>query len=241
MFSWPQGQRAAVSITFDDARVSQVERGLPILDTQGVKATFYASLGRMEQQLEAWRAALARGHEIGNHTATHPCSGNHLFSRQNALEEISLQQMAEELDLANAEIERLTGVAPTTFAYPCGNTFVGRGVELKSYVPLVAERFTVGRAAYNEVPNDPAFCDLAHATGIDADDAPFERLQKMVDAAVDAGSWLILYGHNVGAGGRQTVRADALEELCGYLMGRADEVWTDTVAAVGDWIRSSRS
>ena len=38
---WLEGKTAALSLTFDDARLSQVDQGLPLLDAYGVKATFY--------------------------------------------------------------------------------------------------------------------------------------------------------------------------------------------------------
>ena len=38
-FPWPDGARAAVSLTFDDARPSQVDVGLPVFDRHGVKVT----------------------------------------------------------------------------------------------------------------------------------------------------------------------------------------------------------
>jgi hypothetical protein len=31
-FRWPDGKRAAISLTFDDARFSQISQGMPILD-----------------------------------------------------------------------------------------------------------------------------------------------------------------------------------------------------------------
>ena len=37
---WLEGKTAALSLTFDDARLSQVDQGLPLLDAYGVKATF---------------------------------------------------------------------------------------------------------------------------------------------------------------------------------------------------------
>jgi peptidoglycan/xylan/chitin deacetylase (PgdA/CDA1 family) len=40
-FSWPEGKRAAVSLSFDDARLSQIDTGLALFRRLGVKATFY--------------------------------------------------------------------------------------------------------------------------------------------------------------------------------------------------------
>jgi peptidoglycan/xylan/chitin deacetylase (PgdA/CDA1 family) len=172
-FHWPEGRQAAVSLSFDDARLSQVDLGLGVLDACGVKATFYVSIGNLRQRLDGWRAAAAAGHEIGNHTLTHPCSGNFPFARGKALEDYTLDGMEAELLGANDEIRRLLGVVPRTFAYPCGQTYVGRGPGVQSYVPLVARHFLVGRAAFNETHNDPGFCDLAQAFSLDGDGKSF--------------------------------------------------------------------
>ena len=239
-FPWPNGRRAAVSLTFDDARLSQVDRGLGILDAHGAKATFYVSPGNMPLRLGGWRKAVANGHEIGNHTLSHPCSGNFLFARHNALEDYTLERIETEILNANAEVDRLLGVVPRTFAYPCGHSFVGRGESVRSYVPLVARHFAVGRGAFSETHNDPAFCDLAQVTGLDGDGKSFEQLKAMVDRAVADGGWLVLFGHEVGDGGNQTTRADALDALCRYCLDPASGIWLDTVAAVGTHVKETR-
>src|SRR6476661_3453606 len=97
-FQWPDGKRIALSVTFDDARLSQADVGLPILNEYGAKGTFFVSFPNLEQRLDIWRAAEKHGHEIANHTVTHPCSGNFAFSRCNPLEEYSLARMEQELD-----------------------------------------------------------------------------------------------------------------------------------------------
>jgi len=239
-FAWPDGERAALSLTFDDARQSQLDRGLPILDAHGVRATFYVTPENMRPRLDDWRAAVTRGHEIGNHTLTHPCSGNFPWSRHKALEECTLEQMEEELLGANRVIEELLGVTPTTFAYPCGETFVGRGEGVKSYVPLVARSFLVGRGVYDTRHNDPAFCDLAQVTCCTADGATFEELKELIDSSAEQGGWLILCSHEVGDEGRQTTRADTLEALCRYARDAASGIWVDTVATVGSYIQQRR-
>src|SRR4051812_28311736 len=95
-FSWPQGKKAALSLTFDDARLSQADFGFDILDAHGVKATFYVLFDGLENRLDAWKAAVANGHEIGNHTVTHPCGCNFLFSKHNPIEDYTLERMQEE-------------------------------------------------------------------------------------------------------------------------------------------------
>jgi peptidoglycan/xylan/chitin deacetylase (PgdA/CDA1 family) len=240
-FRWPAGKRAALSLTFDDARLSQIDTGLALLDKYGIKATFYVSLDNLEKRLEGWKRAVASGHEIGNHSRTHPCTGNYEFSLKNALEDYTLPMMEKELDGASADIQRLLGVTPLTFAYPCGQKFVGRGREVKSYVPLVAERFIVGRGYLDEAANDPVFCDLAQAAGRGFDDLNYEQVKKLIVQARQQGRWLILVGHEIGAPAFQTTHAAALEALCQYARDPANGLWVDSVAAIGKYIREQRS
>ena len=137
-------------------------------------------------------------------------------------------------------IRATLGVKPVSFAYPCGQTFVGRGEQLQSYIPLVAKRFAVGRGFNQESDNDPAYCDLAHVAGIDFDGKPFDVLKGLIDSACSEGSWLVLAGHDVLRGGRQAVDAGVLDELCRYCLDPATGVWIDTIAAVGAYVRRVR-
>src|SRR5277367_847446 len=97
-FRWPNGRRAAVSLSWDDARPSAVETGVPILDRHGVKATFYVLPRNMTRQLKKWRAAAANGHELGNHTLNHPCMGNFISwqTPETMLENYTLKRMERE-------------------------------------------------------------------------------------------------------------------------------------------------
>lgn len=240
-FSWPDGKRVAVSLSFDDARPSQVDVGVPLLDEYGVRATFYVSPSRVPERLDAWKAAVAAGHEIGNHSMQHACTGNFAWSRQKALEDYTLKQMAEELDQASAEIGQLLGVHAMTFAYPCGQKFVGRGQRVRSYVPLVAERFAAGRGWRDETANDPAFCDPAQLLAVELDGLTFEQLKTLVEAAAERGAWLVLAGHEIGQKGRQTTRADTLRAFCEYAADAENGLWVDTVANVARYVAEHRA
>ncbi len=241
-FSWPAGKRAAISLTFDDARFSQIDRGLPILDEYGTKATFYVSLRPLEERLDAWKKAAANGHEIGNHTMTHPCSGNFPFARERALENYTLDKMRYELQESNNIIERLLGVRPVSFAYPCGQKFVGRGQGLKSYIPLVAEEFLAGRGWMDEWSNDPAFCDMAQLMGVELDGKDFEQVKQLLDRTTANGGWLVFCGHEIGEGGHhQTTLSSTLKAICEYAQDPANGLWLDTVEEVAGYILKQRT
>jgi peptidoglycan-N-acetylglucosamine deacetylase len=239
-FVWPEGKRAALSLTFDDARASQIDVGMPILNEHGVQATFYISLSAAQTRSQAWKEAIAQGHEIGNHSLRHPCTGNFPWARDKALEDYSLDQMKQELKAANAAIHALLGMQAVTFAYPCGQTFVGRGRSLSSYVPLVAELFLAGRGWLGEAPNDPAFCDRAQLLGMELDGLSFTEAKTLIESARDNGSWLVLAGHEIGEGGRQTTRADTLRAICAYASDPSNGLWIDTVETIARYVQQTR-
>jgi len=239
-FIWPDGKKMALSLTFDDARLSQVDTGIPLLDKYGVKATFYVSPGSMIKRSDKWRMAVIKGHEIGNHSLLHPCSGNFTWSRDKALEDYTLHMMITELDSASRLIKEILGVHPVSFAYPCGQTFIGRGINVQSYVPLIAFLFESGRGWLNEAPNDPAFCDLSQLNGTELDGKSFEQVLKLIETAKANGYWLILAGHEMNEEGFQTSQLKTIESICKYATDPANGIWIDSVHNIASFIKQKR-
>lgn len=239
-FPWPDGAQAAVSLSFDDARPSQVDVGLAVLDRHGVKATFFLVPSTAEKRLEGWKKAAASGHEIGNHSLEHPCTGNFAWSRPRALEDYTLEKMRRQLVGANERLHEMLGVSPRTFAYPCGQSFVGRGPQTRSYVPLVAELFVAGRGWLDEAANDPAFCDLAQVLGREMDGKDFDQVKAMLDEARKERGWLVLAGHEIGPGGAQTTRVAMLERLLPYLRDSRNGFWLAPVGTVAAYVEEQR-
>jgi len=237
---WPGSARMALSLSFDDGRESQVTQGLPVFARHGVRVTLYVVPAAVERRLDGWKQAAAAGHEIGNHSLTHSCSGNFPFSRQKALEEQSIARMREELVEANRRITALLGVTPRSFAYPCGQTFVGRGRQTQSYVPVVAELFVSGRGWLDEAANDPSYVDLAQTMGVEMDGKDFEQIRPLLDDARKTGAWLVLAGHDIGTGGRQTTRVAMLDALFAYAKDPANGIWLATVGEAADVVARRR-
>jgi peptidoglycan/xylan/chitin deacetylase (PgdA/CDA1 family) len=238
-FSWPNGNELAISISLDDGRLSQAEVGFPILQEHGARATFYVVPSAVQKNIDAWRAVHAAGHEIANHSVTHPCSVNFTFAREKAIEAYTLERYEqEELIACNKQVHDLFGIVPQTYAYPCGQTFIGRGAGTQSVVPLVARHFVAGRVFKSESHVTPELCDLAQLPGRDFDMTPFDTIRQWIDHARQERAWLVLASHEVGAGGKpQTVGTDVLHALCQYAMDPANKVWLDTVAAVAVHVR----
>ena len=239
-FQWPEGKEMALSLTFDDARLSQIDKGLPILERYGVKATFYVSPEWMVQRVDGWKEAVINNHDIGNHSLVHPCTGNFSWSQHKALEDYTLGQMSHELDSANHFIEEILGITPASFGYPCGQTFVGRGQQTSSYVPLVSAMFETGRTWLDEGPNDPVYCDLAQLTGMKLDGKRFDQILDLIESARKQGSWLVLAGHETDTGGYQTSLLSTIDSICRYASDPDNGIWIDHVANVGRYVCGQR-
>ena len=242
---WPDGNTMAISLTWDDARDSQVLVGTPILDKYEVKATFYVIPSSVERELEGWKSAVLNGHEIGNHSLLHPCTESYLWSRDNAIEDYSLKRMRKELIKANVEIEKLLGVTPTEFAYPCGQTYLGRGKKTKSYVPVVRKLFSTGRAFDDISSNDlkDPDLDLARLSCVIMDDKDFKSIKSQIEHAREQGKWLILGGHEIGHIDIKTdylTNIEMLEELLDYIKNPANKIWTAPVGEIASYIKANK-
>ena len=103
-------EEKVLSISFDAAwGCANTEGILDILDRYDVKTTFFLVGFWAEKYPELVAELVARGHEIGNHTATHP----HMNS-------ISVEQMRKETVEYDDKIEELTGKRCKVFRAPFG-------------------------------------------------------------------------------------------------------------------------
>ena len=91
-----------------------------------------------------------------------------------------MEKMQIELKECNRMVKELLNVECKVFAYPCGQKFVGKGVETKSYVPLIASLFTSGRGWMDEAPNDPAYLNRDQLTCIELHERTLLRIVSMM-------------------------------------------------------------
>lgn len=83
---------------------------LDILDQYNVKTTFFLVGGWVDKYPDMVREIAARGHEIGNHSNTHP-----------HMSQLSESAICDELRIMSDKVEKLTGVCPTLFRPPYGD------------------------------------------------------------------------------------------------------------------------
>lgn len=240
VFGWPQGKKMALSISFDDSRTIQLTSAIPLLNQYNIKATFFLTVNQnMKDNVEAWKIVSKEGHEIGNHTINHPCSAKFSGPRKDgkSLETMSLKDIEEDILNANKEIERLVGVKPEVFAYPCGQTYVGEGTNTKSYVPIVAKHFLVGRGFMDEAPVNPLFPNMSQLNGINlGDDMSFEQVLPLIQAAKKNGSWLVFVCHDVGKEGHLNIPIATLRRLFEYVNNPENEIWVAPIGSIAHYV-----
>lgn len=99
-----------VAITFDDGPHPQnTPRLLDILKERGIKATFYLVGQNVAEYPEIVARMVAEGHEVGNHSWSHP-----FFTK------MSESAVRSQLQRTHDAIVQASGVAPTTLRPPYG-------------------------------------------------------------------------------------------------------------------------
>ncbi|NHV99062.1 MAG: polysaccharide deacetylase family protein [Thaumarchaeota archaeon] len=241
-FNWPSRFKGAVSLTFDDGLPSQLRLGVPLLERFGFKATFYINPGDgYENALKAWRDVADRGHEIGNHSVTHPCSCNFPGDPGcRGLENMTLEDIRLDIVKAHERIRSLIPNGSRTFAYPCYQTSVGRGLNKRSYVPIVAEIFLAARA-YGErgYSNSPLACDLHELWSWPADRMRCEEMIGLTVKTVHEGRWAIFTFHGIDEG-HLPVAYEDLSGFLRFLYERRDEIWVAPVMDVAEHVVGER-
>jgi peptidoglycan-N-acetylglucosamine deacetylase len=251
---WPQGCLGAVSLTFDDGSQSQLEIALPILQTYGLLGTFFVNPfgDRWRKELAPWREIALAGHEVGNHTVTHPCPRNHR-GRPGGLEDLTLEQIEADVLEGEERLRELIPGQPTrSFCYPCYVSDVGEGLNRQSYVPIIARHYSAARGL-GEVPNDPALADLHYLSSWPIGGwMPGPALVQMAEVAAARGKWVIMTFHDFQRQGGTTWTPgspyhlpDLPEEhfriLCEHLAAQHERIWTAPLVTVALAIREWRS
>src|SRR5213592_1993327 len=109
-----QGKRCAVVLTYDDAINQHLDNALPLLDSLGLKATFYitAFSTSMQTRMNEWKSLTANGHELGNHTLYHPCiggKGREWVKPEYDMNNYTVQRMIDETRMTNVFLQALDG------------------------------------------------------------------------------------------------------------------------------------
>ncbi|GGY77565.1 chitooligosaccharide deacetylase [Cellvibrio zantedeschiae] len=228
-FKWPKGQKAAVSLSYDDALDSQLDHAIPTLNKYGLKGTFYLQLSSptIDKRLPEWRAAAKKGHELGNHSLFHQCAkskpGRDWVEAGRDLDKLTVAQMKDQVVLANTVLYAIDGKRDRTFTAPCVDKEAGG----QNYINAVKSEFVAIKLESGGVTPDMNKLD-PYAVGVAFPaNVTGQQLIDIVKEAAEKGTMANFTFHGVG-GDHLSVSAEAHEELIKYLAKNKNIYWVDT-------------
>ncbi len=131
-------------LTIDDGPSDDTAAILDLLDAHAAKATFFVVAERAAARPDLLREILRRGHELGNHSASHPSATFWMLGPR---------RMAREIEGAQATLRDLAGVEPRWFRAVVGmaNPFVSASLSR-----LGLARVAWSARGFDTVTADPA-------------------------------------------------------------------------------------
>jgi hypothetical protein len=216
---WPDGDKVAISLSYDDALNSQLDNALPALNQRGLKASFYIvplNLG-FKSRIEEWKELARQGHELGNHSLFHAClsgkPGREWVQPSNALDDKTVQAMVNEITVANTMLTALDGFTEHTFTPPCFDQMVKDG----NYVEAVKDQFIGVKSL--EDPDFTAF--------IGPSDISSAQIINFIEKQLPNIRLINVLFHGIG-GDHLITATDEHAKFLDYLVANQDKYWVDT-------------
>jgi peptidoglycan-N-acetylglucosamine deacetylase len=206
-------QEAGVVLTFDDDRIDNWYKYLPLLDSAGVKATFYISkYNRLTAAQKTKLAAIqSHGHEIGYHTTNHYNMMDYVYKYHHTIEEMMRCEIEAGLKMMNRD-----GYYPVTFAYPYGAHNGIFDKELKRYFKSV--RALNGSYDYAKSIAAGPKNDVLYGLGIDKGSNHSDVvINNVLTSARDNNGCVVFVAHNIGTGGNLSVTKDRLLSIINFV------------------------
>ena len=234
-------KKCAVVLTYDDAINQQLDNALPVLDSLGLKATFYltAFSASMQARLSDWKKLSVKGHELGNHTLFHPCiggTGRQWVAKEYDMNHYTVKRMVDETRMTNLFLQALDGKTKRTFAFTCGDMKVGDS----SFINAMKSDFVAARAVRNEMHKINEI-DLYNVDCYMVNNHSFEQMKEWVDKAMQTNSLLVILFHGVGGGNALDVSIPAHRDILKYIKQNEKDIWIAPMVEVAGYIKTSQT
>jgi peptidoglycan/xylan/chitin deacetylase (PgdA/CDA1 family) len=189
--------------------------------------------------MEEWRAAAREGHELGNHSLTHPCDatlpGNSWVDPDRDLSKYSIPRTQDEIRVTNVLLKAIDGKTVRTFASPCGEF----KIHDSSYYFGLRKEFAGARGVNPHMETlgkiDP---DNIGAFGMNGQTG--EQMIALVKQAQETHTLLVFLFHGVGGGHNINVSLSAHSQLVHYLKDHEDQIWIAPMVDVANYIRAQQ-
>ena len=237
-----RGKKAAVVLTYDDALNVHLDNAAPLLDSLGLKGTFYVSTysEAFRNRLGDWRQITKNGHELANHTIFHPCIGKESrpwVDPNYDMNSYTVERMVDEIRINNTLLEALDGKKERTFAYTCGDFTVNGN---NFFIDELKNDLVAARAVRSEMHTIDKV-DLYSMDSYPIVGERGEELINLVKKAEENNALLVFLFHGVGGEHSMDVSLSAHKELLEYLKQQENKVWTTTLLEVAKHIKNYRA
>lgn len=233
------GKQCAVSLTYDDALNVHLDNAVPILDSLNLKATFYLSgyFPAFRERVAEWRAVASKGHELGNHTLFHPCTGK-LPGREWVqpdydLGNYTMPRLVDEIKMASTLLEALDGKTKRSFAYPCGDMKIGDS----SYVDKIRDAFVAARGVKGEMPRIDEI-DLYNVGAYVVSGHSGEELIGLVKQAMKHNALIVFLFHGVGGEHSLDIALSEHHKLLHFLKQNEKDVWIAPFVEIAEHVKA---
>lgn len=108
-FAWPEGARAAISLTFDGGHPEHWELVAPILAEHEIRGTFFVTVPSVLEHPDEWRRVVAAGHEIGSHS-------HYGITNDGSLPAWTLEMVKDDLRMTDKGLVEILECPITSFA-----------------------------------------------------------------------------------------------------------------------------
>ena len=232
------GKKCAVVLTYDDAINEHLDNAIPILDSLGLKATFYVTAFSysMRTRLNDWKRLAVKGHELGNHTLYHPCiggKGREWVKPDYDMNNYTVQRMVDETRMANLFLQALDGKKERTFAFTCGDMKIGDS----SFINAMKNDFVAARAVRNQMHKINEI-DLLNVDCYMVNGETGAQMIEWAKKAMDTNSLLVILFHGVGGGNSLNVSLPAHREFLQFLKKWEKDIWTAPMLDVAEYIKT---
>lgn len=237
--NWNQ-KKAAIVLTYDDGLNVHLDLVVPQLDSAGFKGTFYipGNSEPLHQRLDEWRSIADNGHELGNHTLFHPCigksQGRAWVSEDYDLDNYSVNQIVNEIKLANTLLKAVDGKEQRTFAYTCGDKSAANG----DFSNIIKKEFTGARGVSFKL-EQAATIDLNNVSAFFVTNQTGEQLIELAKQALEQEALIVFLFHGVGGEHNINIALDEHAKLVNYLSQHRDEFWVAPMVEVTSFISQS--
>ena len=233
-------KKCAVVLTYDDALNIDLDNAIPVLDSLGLKATFYLSayFPGCKNRIAEWKKAAANGHELGNHTLFHPCVGDRPgreFVKDYNLNNYTVKRMVDEIRMTNVFLEALDGKKKRTFAYTCSDMKVND----TSFIDQLKNDFVAARAVRSQM-HKIGQVELYDVDSYMINGETGEQMIQLVKKAIENHSLLVFLFHGVGGENSLNVSLPAHSQLLHYLKQNEKDVWVPTMLEAAEYIKAVR-